>query len=190
MYLLILIESLFSSFLQVTFRYWKATMNSPWSILQAEQALLPRPVFIGELLQHSHHLCHLSLEQLSRVPALHIMQTSELNAILLMWPHEGRTQGDNLLPHPSGHSFFDAAQLAFWTASAHWWLRESLSNTRIHQNPQVLLCRSAFNPLIIHPVVMSGIAPIQVHWTSLDFMRFAHLKCQLHHSAWCCLRTC
>lgn len=38
--------------------------NSPWSLLWAEQALLPRLVFIGELLQPSHHFCHLPLELL------------------------------------------------------------------------------------------------------------------------------
>ena len=54
-----LINSHFPSCLYVPFKYWKAAMRSPWSLLQAKQAQFPQPFLIGEVLQPSDHQFHL-----------------------------------------------------------------------------------------------------------------------------------
>ncbi|XP_052529297.1 uncharacterized protein LOC128076048 isoform X1 [Tympanuchus pallidicinctus] len=43
------------SCLYAPFEYWKATIKSPWILLQAKQALFLQPFFMGELLQPSGH---------------------------------------------------------------------------------------------------------------------------------------
>ena len=43
-------------------------MRSPCSLLQAEQAQLPQSVFVGEVLQPSHHLCGPPLDLLQQLP--------------------------------------------------------------------------------------------------------------------------
>ena len=42
-------------------------MQSPWSLLQAEQAKLLQPVFLGEVLQPPEHLCGPPLNPLQKL---------------------------------------------------------------------------------------------------------------------------
>ena len=48
-----LVNSHSPSYLYAPFKYWKATMRSPWSLLQAKQSQFPQPFLIWEVLQPS-----------------------------------------------------------------------------------------------------------------------------------------
>ena len=75
-------------------------MRSPRSFLQAAQAQLPQPVFIGEVLQPSDHLCGPPLDPLQQLPVFLVQGAPDLDSVLQMGPHEGRVERDNHLPVP------------------------------------------------------------------------------------------
>jgi len=37
------------------------------------------------------------------------MESPELDALLHMWPHQGRVEGEDNLPYPASHTVFDTA---------------------------------------------------------------------------------
>ena len=80
------------------------------SLLQAEQAQLSQPVFIGRVLQPSDHLCGSPLDLFQKLHNFLQLGAPGLDTVLQMGPHEGRVEGANDLPHPAGHLPFDAAQ--------------------------------------------------------------------------------
>jgi len=90
------------------------------SLLQAEQVQLPQPVFVGEVLQPSEHLCGPSLDLLLLLHIFPVLRAPGLDAVLQMGPHEGRAEADNptlsLLPTPLLKQ--PRVLLAFWAASA------------------------------------------------------------------------
>ena len=83
-------------------------MRSPWDLLQTEQAQLPKPVFTGEVLQSSDHLCGPPLDPLQQF--FLVLRATDLDTGLQKRPHNGRAEGDNPLPLPAGHPSSDAAQ--------------------------------------------------------------------------------
>ena len=58
------------------------------SLLQAEQAQLPQPVFAGEVLQPSEHLCGPPLDPLQQLPVLLVLGPPDLDTVLQMGPNE------------------------------------------------------------------------------------------------------
>ena len=52
------------------------------SLLQAEQAQLPQPVFVGEVLQPSDHLCVPPLDPLQQLPVFLVLGAPDLDAVL------------------------------------------------------------------------------------------------------------
>ncbi|KAK4817028.1 hypothetical protein QYF61_026034 [Mycteria americana] len=114
--------------------FLEALFKSPRSLLQAEQPQFSQPVFTGEVLQLSDHLRGPPLDPLQQVHAFPVLRTPELDAVLQ------DTVGflgceRTLLAHVQ---FF------------------------IHQYPQVLLFKAALNPFIPQPVLIAGVALIQV----------------------------
>jgi len=85
-------------------------MRSTLSLLQIEQAQLPHPVLIGEVLQSFDRLRGPPLDPLQQLYWLHVLGAPGLDAILQMWPHRDRIEGGNHLPVPAGYASFDAAQ--------------------------------------------------------------------------------
>ena len=86
-------------------RYWKASYNdvtSQPSLLQAEQAQLPQPVFVEEVLQPSDHLRAPSLDPLQQLLVFIALGAPDMDVVLQMGPHEGRVERDNQ-PVPAGH---------------------------------------------------------------------------------------
>ena len=88
-------------------------MRSPLSLLQAEQAQLPQPVFTVEVLQPCGHLCGPSLDPVQQLHIFLVLGASDLNAVLQMGSHEGGVTRDSHLPVPAGHPSSDGAQFAF-----------------------------------------------------------------------------
>ena len=60
----------------------------PLSLLQAEQFQLSQPFFIGEVLQHLHHLCGPLLDSLQSVHVSVVLRSPELDTALQVWPHQ------------------------------------------------------------------------------------------------------
>ena len=91
------------------------------SLLQAEQVQLPQPVFTGEVLQTSEHLCDPPLDPLQQLHILPALGARVWIAVLQMVPHKGRIDEDNPLPAHCQLSV-DAAQdtRASQAASAHY----------------------------------------------------------------------
>jgi len=71
-------------------------------LLQAEQAQLLQPVFVGEELQPLDPPQNLDISPMLEAP--------DLNAVLQMGPHKERAEEDNPPHHPAGHLTSDAAQ--------------------------------------------------------------------------------
>lgn len=81
-------------------------MRSSWSLLRAEQPQLSWSFLIGEVHQPTHHLC-----EPGHAPyVLHVLRSSDLEAVLQVGFHKGRVEVENHLPQPSSHSSFDAGQ--------------------------------------------------------------------------------
>ena len=116
-------------------------MWSPCSLLQAEQAQLLQPLFTGEVLQPSDHLCGPPLDPLQQLLIFPVLGTPDLDALLQTGPHEGIVERDNNLPVPAVHISRTESRIpfAFQAARAHCWL---VSSFFFHQNPQVLPCRA------------------------------------------------
>ena len=67
-------------------KYWKATMRSPWSLLQAEQVKLPQPFFIREGLQSFDHLCSPPVGLLQQLCILLALEPPGLDVVLHTGP--------------------------------------------------------------------------------------------------------
>ena len=84
-------------------------MRSPQSLLQTEQALLPQPVFTGEVLQPFDHPCS-PLDRLQKLYIFPLLGAPGLDTVLQVRPHKSKVEGYNHLPLPAGHSSFEAAK--------------------------------------------------------------------------------
>ena len=62
-------------------------MRSPRSLLPDEQAQLPQPVFVGNVLQPSDCLCDPLLDTLQQLHIFPVLGTPDLDAVLQMGPH-------------------------------------------------------------------------------------------------------
>jgi len=78
------------AFLQASFRYWKATITSPCTLLQAEQHQLFQPELTAEVLQPSDHFCGLPLDLLQQVHVFPVLRAPELDAGLQVESHQSR----------------------------------------------------------------------------------------------------
>ena len=112
---------------------------------------------------------HLHSSPLDPLQQLHILivQGALLglqHTVLQMRPHKGRAERDNHLSHSAGHSSFDAAQDSVGL------LKLAHVKLSIHQNLQVLPCRSALNEFFFQSVLLSGIALTEVQHLLLSLV--------------------
>ena len=80
------------------------------SLLQAKQSHFPQHFPIGEVLQPSEHLSGPPLDPFQDLSAFLVLEAPGLDAVLQMGPHKSRVEGNNNVPLPAGHPFFNAAQ--------------------------------------------------------------------------------
>jgi len=68
------------------------------------------------------------------------------DTVVQVGPHKSQVEGDNHLPLPVGHSFFNAAQN---TVGLPGCKRVLLARVQllVHQDPQVLFCRAALKEI-------------------------------------------
>jgi len=112
------INSHFPSSLYAPFKYWKATVRSPQSLLQAKQSQFPQPFLIEEVLQPSDHLSGPLLDPLQELHVLPVLGAPGLDAVLQMEPYKrGTITSLSLLA--TLFLMQPRTQLAVWAAKAH-----------------------------------------------------------------------
>lgn len=78
-------------------------------------------LFIEEMFQHTNCF-HVSPDLLQQFHIFFGLGSPDLDAILQMRLHEGRTERDNHLSHPTCHPPFDSVHysVVFWVISIHF----------------------------------------------------------------------
>ncbi|KAK4827917.1 hypothetical protein QYF61_022365, partial [Mycteria americana] len=119
--------------------------------LQTKQPQFPQPLLIRLVLQTLPQLRCPSLDMLQPLNVSLVVRGPKLNTVF---------EGDNHFPSPAGHTISDTSQDAvgflghLGTLLAHIQLA-------VNQNPQVLLCQAAFQPLFPKPVALHGVVVAQ-----------------------------
>jgi len=100
-----------SSFLVGSFRYWKAAVRSPQSLLFTR---LNNPNSLSlssqERCSSPQHFSGPPLDPLQQLYVFPVLGAPELDAGLQMVSHQSGAEEQNPLPQPVGHAAFDAAQ--------------------------------------------------------------------------------
>ncbi|KAK4807083.1 hypothetical protein QYF61_018424 [Mycteria americana] len=129
---------------------------------QAKQSQLSQPLLIRLLLQTLHQLRCPSLDTLQHLNVFPVLRGPKPNTVFEVQPHQCRVQGHNHFPTPAGHTIFDTSQDAIGflghlgTLLAHIQLA-------VNQQPQVLLCLAAFQPLFPKPMALHGVVVTQIN---------------------------
>jgi len=174
-------------------------------LLQAKQAQLPQPFFIGEMLQPSDHL---------QGPPLHLLQ--QLHISCAGDPRSGcnipevASQGHSRKATIPSLSLLATPLLmqprilfAFWAASTNCWLTSSFSVNRTSNSlPAALISMSSSPSLYLY---LGSPQPKYITWFCWTLLglygptfQVCHgpfgwhpflLSYQLHRSAWCCLQS-
>jgi len=102
------------------------------SPLQAELSRGSRPFRIQEVLQTPHRLGGPPLGSLYKFPVLLELRSTEADTSILMWPQQGRAEGEGRLPPPAGHALCNAPTmpLVFWATRAPCWIMADPLPTR------------------------------------------------------------
>ena len=132
------------SLLQASFRYRKAAIRSPHSLLYSrlkspnsvslsshERCSSPQIIFVALLWTRSN----ISMSRLC-------WEAPELDTVLQVGSHQSGVEGQNLLARPAGHVSLDASQDMAGLLGCERSLPDHVQ-LFIHQYPQVLLSRSA-----------------------------------------------
>jgi len=80
------------------------------SLLQAEQAKLLQPFFVGEVLQHSEYLHGSPLDSLQQIHVLLMLGAPGLDTVFCVGSHKSGFEESSHLLHPVGRLSFDATQ--------------------------------------------------------------------------------
>ena len=104
------------------------------SLLQTEQAQLSQPVFIGEALQPSDHLCGPALDLLQQLHILLVLGAPGLDTVLQMRAQEGRMQVDNHFLHTAGQP---SATALMFSLLCHSSLSRTFSITSLYDEGSV-----------------------------------------------------
>jgi len=143
-------------------------MMSPQNLLQAEQPQLSQPVLVGEVFHPLDHFCGPPLKALQQVHVSPVLRTPHLDAVLQMKSHQRRVKWQDL-PHPTGHTCFDAAPDMFGFLGYKGALLAHVQFA-IHQYLHVLFGRAVFHPFIPQLVLVLVVAKTQVIGLTLGFV--------------------
>ena len=115
------------------------------------------------------HFCGSPLDVLHQVHVSPELRTPHLDTVLQVRSQQHQVEGQDYLPHPAGHTSFDAAQdmvgLLGYEASllAH-------DQLAIHQYLQVLFVRAVLYSYIPQIVLIVGVASTQVQDLALGYV--------------------
>lgn len=118
--------------------------------------LLSKPFFIGEIFQ-AFDLHDPSLGPLLTYQFFSVLEAPELDEVLKVQSNKSRLEIHIL--GSTGHSSFEVQDTADFVGSEHALM--SHIQLLMHQDPQVLLSRAAFNPLISQSLLILNIALAQ-----------------------------
>ena len=93
----------------------------------------------------------------------------ELDAVFQVGSQQSRVEGQNYFPQLAGHASFDAVQDTAGLLGCECMLLAHVQ-LFIHQYPQVLLIRAAFNPCIPQPVLIVRVSPTQMRDLALGLV--------------------
>ncbi|KAK4814185.1 hypothetical protein QYF61_011908 [Mycteria americana] len=129
-------------------------------ILKAEQPQFPQPPLIRLVLQTLHQL---------RCPSLDRLQHPNVSLVLRVPKPNTVFERDDHYPSPAGHTIFDTSQDAIGLLGH---LGTLLAHTQlaVDQQPQVLFCLAAFQPLFPKPVALHGVIVAQVQDPALGLV--------------------
>ncbi|KAK4815884.1 hypothetical protein QYF61_009935, partial [Mycteria americana] len=139
-------------------------------LLQAKQPQLPQPLLIRLVLQTLHQLRCPSLDTLQHLHVSLVVRGPKLNTVFEVRPHQCRVQGHDHCPSPAGHAISDTSQDAIGFLGHLGTLLAHLQPA-VHQQPQVLFCLAAFQPLFLKPVVLHGVVVTQVQDLALGLVK-------------------
>ena len=147
-------------------------MRSPWSLLfsKINKPQLPLTFFIREVLQPSDRSHCPPLDPLQQLQVILLLGGPRPRYSISGFASNGRVEGENHLPLPSGHSSFDAAQDRIGLQVCKITLPAPVQ-LFLHQDLQVLLHRAAIKEFSQCEHI-SGIAPTQVQHLALGFVNF------------------
>lgn len=112
-----------SSFLSAPFKYWKATVKFPWSLLLSR---LKIPTYSAFPQRRGVPSLWWFLAPSGPTLKLHILlmlEGQELATLMQVMSHESR-EGQNYLPQPFGHAAPDAA------LNRQWWMKPRKKNLK------------------------------------------------------------
>ncbi|KAK4826455.1 hypothetical protein QYF61_009182 [Mycteria americana] len=136
---------------------------------RAKQPQFPQPLLIRLLLQSLHQLRCPSLDLLQHLNVSLVVRGPKLNTVFEVQPHQCRVQGHDHFPSPAGHAIFDTNQDAIGFLG-HLGTPLAHIQAAVNQNPQVLLCQAAFQPLFPKPVALHGVVVTQVQDLALGLV--------------------
>lgn len=79
------------------------------SLLQAENSQFSQSLFVEEVLQPFDHLCSPSSGPNPTDPYLSYAGGPRAECSVPVGSHKSRVEGENQVPRPTGHTYFDAA---------------------------------------------------------------------------------
>ncbi|PKU38344.1 hypothetical protein llap_11351 [Limosa lapponica baueri] len=110
-----------------------------------------------------------SLPFSGHAPAPQCPSSSEgrkLNTVLKVQPHQCQAREDDHFPSPAGHTVSDTSQ----DAVGHLGTLLAHIQVAVDQQPQVLFCWAAFQPLFPQPVALHGVVVTQMQDLALGFV--------------------
>ena len=82
-----LLRSLYSSFLQTPFRYWKAALRCPWNFLFSKlNSPSSQSVLVGTMFYPLEHFCGPSLDMFQKVHLSSVLRTPQLDIVFHSTP--------------------------------------------------------------------------------------------------------
>ncbi|KAK4810824.1 hypothetical protein QYF61_008796 [Mycteria americana] len=127
-------------------------------------------LLIRLVLQTLHQLLCPSLDTLQHLNVSLVVGGPKLNTVFEVRPHQCRVQGHNHFPSPAGHTIFDTSQDSIGFLG-HLGTLLAHIQAAVNQQPQVLLCWAAFQPLFPKPVALHGVAVAQVQDPALSLVK-------------------
>ena len=130
------------------------------------------------MLQPSDYLSGSPLDSFQELCIFLVLGVPGLDAVLQMGPPKGREEGDNHLPLPAGHSSFDAAQDTVHLPGCKSTLLAHVQ-LFVHQDPQILLHRTALCDFFPQSVHIPEIVLTQVQHLAFGFVKLQIPACPL-----------
>ena len=141
-------------------------MRSPLSLLQAKEIQLPQPFLIREMFLSLNHHRGPALDSLKKLSVLLELRGSELDTISQMLSHQGRVDGEQILPQPTNHTPSNTPQDATGVLG-HKGTVLVHGHPAVHQDPQVSFLYAALQQVSLQPILAPRVVFAQMQVSTL-----------------------